>query len=206
MSKEILHEYIFTPPSGLRKNVVVFLDRDGVVNQEIHLLHRASDFELIPGVPGAIKQLNDANISVIVSSNQTVVARGLCDEREVQRIHQRMIDSLAKGGARVDGVFYCPHSPQADVLEYRLDCPWRKPKSGMLKKALELLGSPAIRFFVGDMARDILAGKDIGCATIMVKTGHGGEDQIYGQDPNAAPDVWAKDLSEAVSIILKKIT
>lgn len=205
MNKEIPHEYIFSPSPGLVNDVVVFLDRDGVINREVHLLHRVEDFELLPGTSGAIRLLNDAKIPVIVISNQTVVARGLCSEEEVGRIHQRMVDDLARGEAKVDGIFYCPHSPQADIESYRLDCPWRKPKSGMLKKAIELLGDPKRRFMVGDMARDVLAGKDAGCMTIMVRTGHRGEDQLYGQDPNATPDVWAEDLSEAVSIILKKL-
>ncbi|MDP3724812.1 MAG: HAD-IIIA family hydrolase [bacterium] len=205
MSKEIIHEYIFSPAPGLRGDVVVFLDRDGVVNREVHLLHSVEDFDMLPGVIGAIKKLNDASIPVIVISNQTVVSRGMCDEKEIGRIHHRMVRELSLGGAKVDGIFYCPHSPQADVEQYRIDCDWRKPKSGMLKKALELLGNPLRRFMVGDMARDVLAGKDVGCVTIVVDTGHGGEDEVFGQDPNAKPDVRVADLSGAVDWILRQL-
>ena len=183
------------------KDWAVFLDRDGTINKEIHLLHRIEDFELIPGVIEAIKKLNKRQIPVIVYHNASVVARGLCDEYQVQKIHQHMIQEMERQGARVDAILYCPHHPTAFNLDYISDCSWRKPDSGMIKAAAAMFGLNLKKsYVVGDNARDILMGQKEGTVSILVKTGHGGKDTLY----ESKPDYVAEGLLSAVKFLLKK--
>lgn len=184
-----------------KKSWAVFIDRDGTVNQEVHLLHRLEDFQLIPGVIEAIKKLNQARIPVIIYHNASVVARGLCGEDQVQKIHQHLIQELEKKRAIVDAVLYCPHHPTAFNLDYISACHWRKPNSGMIRAAAEMFNLDLRRsFVVGDNARDILMGQSERSFTILVKTGHAGKDTLY----QAKPDKILKNLQEAVDFILKK--
>jgi len=179
----------------------VFVDRDGVINKEVNLLHKMEDFELIPGSLEAIKKLNDNNIPIIIISNQTVVARGMAFEEFVHEVNQKTIDGLKAIGGKVDAVLYCPHSPKADVEEYRDDCPWRKPKPGMIVDASAHLNLNISKsWMVGDAARDILAGQAAGTKTILVETGHSGQDELY----DAKPDFVCADLAKAVELIVEK--
>ena len=178
----------------------VFVDRDGVINEEVELLHREDDFKLISGSLQAIKKLNDSSLPVVVFSNQTVVARGMVSEEFVQKINQKIVDELEKIGGHLDAVLYCPHSPKADLEEYRLDCPWRKPKPGMLYEAADKLNLDLKNSWViGDTARDVLAGQTAGAKTIIVQTGHKGEDQLF----DAKPDYICDDLKAALELIVK---
>jgi D-glycero-alpha-D-manno-heptose-7-phosphate kinase len=178
----------------------VFLDRDGVINKETHLLHKTEEFELIPRSAQAIKKLNDLKIPVIIFHNASVVARGLCDEFQVQKLHKFMQKKLHKYGAHIDAILYCPHHPTAFNTEYIKDCSWRKPSTGMLETAAKQFNLNLSKsYVVGDSPRDILAGKAVNSTSILVKTGHGGKDTIY----KASPDKTVKDLFEAVAIILK---
>lgn len=184
-----------------QKRWAVFIDRDGTINREVHLLHKIEDFELFPGTVEAIKRLNQAEIPVFIYHNASVVARGLCDEDQVQRIHRHMIRELEKEGAFVDAVFYCPHHPTAFNLEYISDCLWRKPDSGMIRAGAEMFDLNLKKsYVVGDNARDILMGQKEKTFSILVKTGHGGRDTLY----EAKPDHTAIDILAAVKFILKK--
>ena len=85
-----------------------------------------------------------------------------------------MKERLAKRGAHIDAIYYCPHHPEARVARYQLDCDCRKPKPGMLIKAEKELDIDLRQsFVVGDKLSDIEAGKKVGCRTVLVKTGYG---------------------------------
>src|SRR3989338_203884 len=180
-------------------NRAVFLYRDGTINEEVHLLPEPAALRLLPGAGKAIAVLNKSGFKVLVVSNQPVVARGLCTEKEVRAINDRLRKLVAGEGGKIDGFYYCPHSTLAEVEAYRLDCDCRKPKPGMLKQAakahnLDLRAS----YLVGDMARDILAGKEAGCTTLLVKTGHAGLDC----QAEARADFECADLPAAVAWIV----
>lgn len=184
-----------------KQNWAVFLDRDGTINKETHLLHRIEDLEFVPQAVRAIKKLNKANIPIIVYHNASVVARGLCDENQIQNIHQYMIQELEKQKAAVDVIFYCPHHPTAFNLGYISDCSWRKPDSGMIKAAAKMFDFNLEKSYViGDNARDILMGQKENCFSILVKTGHGGKDTLY----KAKPDYIAQNILSAVNFILRR--
>lgn len=189
----------FSPKRG---SPAVFLDRDGVISVEKHLVHRLRDFELIPGAAEAIKRLNSDSIPIIVYHNASVVARGLTGVEQVVKLHGKMKQLLAKKGAYADAILFCPHHPQAFDPRYEYDCEWRKPKPGMLTEARRRFGIDLTRsYVVGDSARDVLMGKAVGARTMLVQTGHAGEDMVF----EARPDTTVKDLPEAVHVILKRL-
>jgi histidinol-phosphate phosphatase family protein len=183
----------------------VFLDRDGVINEEVDLLHREDQLALIPGAAEAIRRLNDAGILVIVVTNQPAVARNLCTEADVRRIHARLADMLRRvAGARLDAVYYCPHHPEKHHADgnpaYRVDCECRKPKIGMLEQARKAFGLDYTQcFMVGDTTRDMQAGRNAGCRTILVRTGYAGRDGKY----DVQPDWVVDDLAAAVEVVLE---
>ncbi|MEA3465362.1 MAG: D-glycero-beta-D-manno-heptose 1,7-bisphosphate 7-phosphatase [Thermodesulfobacteriota bacterium] len=152
----------------------VFLDRDGTINVERDYLFRCEEFEFIPGVPQAIKQLNDAGFLVVVVTNQSGVARGYYSEGDVERLHEFVQLQLADYGAHVDAFYYCPHHPDKGNDPYLKQCRCRKGQPGMLLDAarefdIDLPHS----FMVGDKLADVEAGFAAGCVPLLVLTGHG---------------------------------
>jgi len=146
-------------------NKAVFLDRDGTIARDVHYCRRPEDFELLPTVPEAIKLLNENGFKLVVITNQSGIARGYFTEGTLAQIHQKMKDELAKYGARVDAIYYCPHHPDND-------CQCRKPKTALFLKAVEEHNIDLkISYVVGDQQMDIDAGKALGCKTALVTTG-----------------------------------
>ncbi len=181
----------------------VFLDRDGVINQENSHLSDPAMMVLIPGAAGAIRRLNQAGFLVIVVTNQPVVARGECTLNGLRLIHNKMETLLGREHAWIDALYFCPHHPDkgfaGEVQELKIDCDCRKPKTAMFDRAVRdwnvsLPGS----YGIGDSRRDVLAARRIGIRTIGVKTGHGCRDC----DTLEWPDLLVEDLGEAVDIIL----
>jgi len=183
--------------SALR--AAVFLDRDGVVSEEVGYLNHISRFRLLPGVPAAIRRLNEAHLPVVVVTNQSGVGRGYFPESLVREVHERMIVELDAQGARLDGVYYCPHV-SAD------NCSCRKPKIGMVEDAARGLGLDLhCSFVVGDRAGDIALAHRAGCRSILVRTGYGeGELAWHGHRWPRQPDFVAADLTDAVVWILQE--
>lgn len=144
----------------------VFLDRDGLINvppppEQRYLLH-PDEFQLMPGIAGAIRLLNQKNIPVFVVTNQKGVATGRLTLETLSAIHARMVELLAEAGARVQGIYVCPHS-ETD------GCTCRKPLPGMLLQAAEEHGVDlANAWMIGDQPRDAEAGKAAGCHTLLV--------------------------------------
>jgi D-glycero-D-manno-heptose 1,7-bisphosphate phosphatase len=182
-------------------NRAVFLDRDGVITQEPpHYAHELSQLELIPKSADAIRLLNENGFVVIVASNQAGIAHGYYREEDAILFHQAMKENLAKEGAYIDAIYYCPHQPEAKIERYRVDCDCRKPKPGMLTRAEKELNIDLKQsFIVGDKLSDIEAGKRAGCKTIMVRTGQGVE-ELKSNEIDC--DYVANDLYDAVQHIL----
>lgn len=186
-------------------NQAVFLDRDGVITQDPpHYAHRLDQLKLIPRSAEAIRLLNENGFKVIVVSNQSGIARGYYQEKDIKIFNHAMEEELKKKGAYIDAIYYCPHHPDAEIVAYRIDCDCRKPKPGMLKHAeidfdLDLKES----FMIGDKRSDILAGHAAGCKTILVLTGHGKEESSKNE---LEVDFISVDLYEGVKdIVLNKI-
>jgi D-glycero-D-manno-heptose 1,7-bisphosphate phosphatase len=159
----------------MRASPALFLDRDGVIIDEVNYLADVGQVRLIPGAAEAIARVNALGIPVVVVTNQAGVARGLFPEERVGEVHEHLLSLLGSCGARVDRFYHCPHHPTAGQGSYRTDCACRKPRPGLLLRAaaeLELdLGRSCL---VGDKVSDLEAGAAAGCRTVLVRTGHGG--------------------------------
>lgn len=187
----------------------VFLDRDGVLIEDIHLLTRPEQVVIPSGVPGALKALGEAGFKLIVVSNQPVVARGLASEQDVHAVNAHLESLLKSAGVPpLDGIYICPHHPNATLPAYRVDCDCRKPGAGLfLRAAKELNLDLRASFAVGDRITDIIAGARAGCRTVLVQTGMHREKPIETSEPlNTAiqPDYTCADSAAAADWILKQ--
>lgn len=185
----------------------VFLDRDGVLVEDRGPLVDRSQIRVLPGVARALRDLHDAGHRLFVVSNQTVVARGLLDEAEVRALHAEIQRALVVDGAPVlDGFYFCPHHPHADVARYRGTCDCRKPSPGLIAQACAEHGLDATTsVMVGDRPSDIVAGARAGCRTVWVQTGRHVDAPIVvdGGFEAATPDHACADLEAAARWILR---
>jgi len=192
----------FTQARNLaNRQSAIFLDRDGVINDDTHFISKAEDFQLFPFAPKAISAINRSGFLSVVVTNQSVLARNMTTEAGLQRIHNRMETELGAHGAYLDAIYFCPHHPDKGFPEenpdLKIDCDCRKPKPGMLIQAahrfnIELTSS----FMIGDNERDILAGKAVGCTTVGVATGKG------LKSGKTQPDLFFSTVLEAVDFIV----
>lgn len=179
--------------------MTVFLDRDGVIcaNRDDYV-KSWDEMVILPGVASSIASMNKAGHQVFVITNQSAVGRGVIDRATLEDMHTLMVHTLARDGARIDGIFYCPHAPKDG-------CACRKPQPGLFHQAaaghgLDLHGS----WMVGDAKSDIDAARAAGCGAILVLTGRG-LDQLNGNDWDGAhPDFVAADLAQAAEWILAR--
>jgi D,D-heptose 1,7-bisphosphate phosphatase len=181
----------------------VFLDRDGTLIEEAGYLDRLERLVFFPYSVDAVRLLNRGGFAVVIVTNQAGVARGIFKESFVAEAHRHITERLAAGGARVDGIYYCPHHPDASVEAYRAECGCRKPGSGMFTQAAADLGvTMADSFVVGDRWHDLEAGQRVGARGILVRTGYGRTEEA---SPNAhvEPAAIADNVMDAVSWILR---
>jgi D-glycero-D-manno-heptose 1,7-bisphosphate phosphatase len=154
---------------------------------------------MFPFAPAAIRRLNQAEYPIIVITNQSGVGHGYFPESLVQDVHELMTTQLAKEGARIDALYYCPHK-----TEDKCEC--RKPRPGMLERAarehwLDLRRS----FVVGDRYGDIELAHGVGARAILVRSGYGeGEVRWHSAKWLVAPDFVAENLAEATDWILRQ--
>jgi D-glycero-D-manno-heptose 1,7-bisphosphate phosphatase len=198
---------LFLNKFGVAKPAV-FLDRDGVLNQEAGYLHQVEDLHLIPGAAQAVRLLNDHHLFCCLISNQSGPARGYYSLDHVEALHQRLQKRLAvEADAFLDALYYCPYlSPCAGGTdpEFTAWSSWRKPNTGMLVAAawehdLDLKAS----FVVGDKATDIDLAHNAGATGILVQTGYGEAVSKGTYQHSTVPSYTAKDLLEAVHWILQ---
>jgi D-glycero-D-manno-heptose 1,7-bisphosphate phosphatase len=181
----------------------VFLDRDGTINREVHHLRRVEELELLDGASEGIRLLNRAGLRVIVVTNQAAVARGLLSEARLAEIHTELRGMLAREGAYVDAIYYCPHHPSEGLGRYRQECDCRKPRTGSLKRAAADLGLDLRQSYcVGDKKSDLEAGRAAGCRTVLVRTGYGFATEAQLDGHAWQPNFVATDLLEAARWIL----
>lgn len=179
----------------------VFLDRDGVINRKPpgdDYVTRWEGFQVLPGVVKGIAELNHAGFCVIVVTNQRCIAKGLMTTAELEAMHHRMSEFLARDGATIDAVYYCPH-------ETKTVCGCRKPAPGMLLDAAREHGIElAASWMVGDSDADIEAGKSAGCKTARLspRPVAGGE-RNPGRAASKCADIVAYSLLNAVGKILQ---
>ncbi|MCD6501224.1 HAD family hydrolase [bacterium] len=190
------------PKKGDRPNGAVFLDRDGTVIVDAHFLGDPERIEFLPGAVEAIKRLNEIGIEVVILTNQSGVAKGYLSIEQVEAVNARLLKLLEERGAKVAGIYYCPHHPEGSVPKYRLDCWNRKPNPGMALQAAKEHGIDLRKsFVVGDKLSDMQLAHNIHAAGILVRTGEGAETESQLAGGEAVFDT----LSNAVGYIHEKI-
>ena len=184
------------------KRRAIFLDRDGIINEEVDQLSRVKDLKIYNFAAKAIKKINNSDYLTVVITNQPMIAKGFLTEEDLEEIHKKLETELGRGGAKIDAIYYCPHHPErgfnGEIPELKIKCNCRKPEIGLFLKAKEELNIDLEKsYLIGDKTSDILAGKRAGCKTILVKTGYGGKDNAF----SIKPDFIAKNLLGATKII-----
>jgi histidinol-phosphate phosphatase family protein len=186
------------------KQRAVFLDRDGTLIPDKDGLRTAEGLELLPGVAGAIRELNHHAWRTVVVTNQPVIAKGFCTEAELQRTHHKLETLLGMEHAFLDRIYFCPHHPEkgfpGERPELKIDCDCRKPRTGMIQRAVADLNIDlAQSWLIGDTTVDSQTARNAGLKSILVRTGHGGRDGRH----EAKPDFTCDTLAEAVRFILQ---
>ncbi len=183
--------------SDMTKNrKVVFLDRDGVIHEDrSDYVKNVSELKVFSCVPNSIRRLNGAGFEVIVISNQQGVGLELMSMDDLVAIQQEIDRQVSAVGGKISAYYYCTH-----LANTNCDC--RKPKPGLLIQAaqernIDLSGA----YMVGDTERDLIAGKDAGCKTILALSGKLSLSDI--ENLACRPDFIADDLAKAVDIIIE---
>lgn len=170
----------------------VLLDRDGTLIAERHYLSDPRHVELIEGAASGLRRLREMGCGLLLITNQSAIGRGLIDEDRLTLIHQRLIGLLAAEGVCLDGIYFCPHLPEAE-------CRCRKPMTGLVELAAnEMNFDPRNCFVIGDKACDIEMGGRVGATTFLVRTGYGTQTAASG---GVVADFVVDDLWEAALTI-----
>jgi D-glycero-D-manno-heptose 1,7-bisphosphate phosphatase len=141
----------------------LFLDRDGVVNEEVGYLHRAEEVRFVDGIFSLCRTAMALGYKLVVVTNQAGIARGFYSEDDFHSLMAWMQDALRAEGVRLDAVYHCPFHPEHGVGQYKREHEDRKPGTGMLRKAEKQLGvSLAESVLVGDRCSDIAAANAAG--------------------------------------------
>jgi len=171
----------------------IFLDRDGVINVDHGYVHKIEDFEFIPRTVEALKRLAQEDYKLIITTNQSGIAREYYTEEQMHEVHEWMCKRLAEEGVIIDQIYYCKHHPKITG-----ECECRKPKPGMLLRAAEDFGlSLSESWMIGDKDKDVFAGREANTKTIKL----GGP---MLADAKVAAHHEVADLREAVHVILNE--
>ncbi len=151
----------------------IFLDRDGTINIDHGYVHEIDDFQFIDGVIDACRELKKMGYVLVLVTNQSGIARGKFSEDQYMQLTEWMDWSLADRDVDLDGIYFCPHLPDAAIEEYRQVCDCRKPQPGMLLQAQQELNiDMAASYMVGDKPEDMQAAIAAGVGTkVLVRTG-----------------------------------
>jgi D,D-heptose 1,7-bisphosphate phosphatase len=180
----------------------VFLDRDGTLNREVGFVTRPDQLEVLPGVTAALHRLARAGFRLVVVTNQSGIARGLYSQHDLAAIHARLhreLDHLPLA------YLHCPHHPEETGV-YGGECTCRKPGSGLLLQARDLLGTHFDGgFLVGDSARDLLMARGLPLRTVYVHSGKPAEQELASlRHAQYVPHAEAPDLAAATDWILRQ--
>lgn len=173
------------------KNKAIILDRDGVINEEIEYLHEPAKFKFIKKALKGIKQMQDMGYKIVIVTTQAGIGLGYFTKEDYYKVNKVMLKGFHDYGIIVSKTYFCPHNISDN-------CSCRKPKTGLIELAEKDLNLDIKRsWIIGDKTSDILAGKNMGSKTMLVKSGHKGMDKEY----NVIPDFISTDLINAAKII-----
>ncbi len=183
----------------MSKRRAIFLDRDGVINvNRLDHIKSWDEFVFLPRTLDALRRLAPSEFSIVVTTNQSVIARGFAGEETVRDIHTRMLAKVHFAGARIDAVYFCPHLPDDH-------CACRKPEPGMyLRAAREFDLELARSIVIGDAFADMAAAQTIGAHPILVLTGRGHSQHDEMTRNNHSGYTVVDDLMGAVEWIARE--
>ena len=180
----------------------VFVDRDGTLNRDVHYLRRVADLRLLPGAATGVRRLTERGFAVVVVTNQSGVARGLIAPATLAAIHAELARRLAAAGARLAGVYACPHHPEVGTPPLRRRCACRKPGPGLVRRAARALDLDLARSYcVGDSVVDLGLAAATGMPGVLVLTGQGRATR-RSIDPAAPPAHVAANFRAAAEWII----
>jgi D-glycero-D-manno-heptose 1,7-bisphosphate phosphatase len=204
--REVTEPAFSNPQSAIRNPQsphAIFIDRDGTLNEDIGYVSSPDRLVLYPWAAEAVRLINESGVKAFVITNQSGIARGMYTEDDLDRIHSRMIEELARDGARIDGVYYCPHHPEVGDARYRVICDCRKPRTGMVEAASREHNIVlSLSFIIGDKASDIELAANAGAFGVLVMTGYGRETLAHPDRFPCKPAIIAENLLDAVKQIL----
>jgi D-glycero-D-manno-heptose 1,7-bisphosphate phosphatase len=176
----------------MKERRFVVLDRDGTVIVARHYLSDPAQVELLSGAGPGLRRLRELGLGLVLVTNQSAIGRGFFDQSCLELIHGRLRDLLEAERVHLDGIYFCPHTPEDE-------CACRKPQPGMIEAAAEELEfDPGQCFVIGDNECDVELGRRVGAATILVRTGYGTK---VAAEAKAHPDYVVDDLAEAAQVI-----
>ena len=189
------------------KQPAVFIDRDGTISEEVGYVNHPSRFRLFPYSSDAIRKLNESLWLAIVVTNQAGVARGYFSEDVIINVHEHLNGELNSQNARLDAIYYCAHHPTVGDPPYRLDCDCRKPKAGLIHRAMQDFDIDLSNsWMIGDRYSDIELAKNAGLRSAFVLSGYGrGEWEFQRGDWKHQPDLVCENLLEAVETIVSEL-
>jgi len=187
-------------PMAVETRPGLLLDRDGVLNVEVHRLHRTEDLVMIPGAVDALAEIARWQIPVAVVTNQAGIGHGLYDQAACDAVNEAIARQVGAAGGRIDGFFFCPHTP-ADA------CGCRKPAPGLLRQAADALALDLRRsVLVGDKRSDLQAARAVGCGAVLVRTGYGRAEEAALRAEGAGAslyDACADGLNDALPVLAR---
>ncbi|MFH1307843.1 MAG: D-glycero-beta-D-manno-heptose 1,7-bisphosphate 7-phosphatase [archaeon] len=173
------------------KSKAVFLDRDGVINEDKGYVHKIEDFRVFPGVFEALKKLKQSDFKLVIVTNQSGIGRGYYSEQDYLELTEQIIKIFKQQDIEFDDILYCPHSPDEN-------CDCRKPSPKLFLDAIKKFNLvPDNCWIIGDKFSDVKPAEKIGCKSILIKSS-------YTEKLTDNNLLTAKDLYEAVEIILSK--
>lgn len=172
----------------------IFLDRDGTLNPDPGYISDPDQFELFPGTAEALQKMSRAGFLLVLITNQSGIARGLITRAQLQSIHDKLENILARHAVRLSGIYFCPHHPDFPDEHGVSACDCRKPEPGLILQAIKDLDiDPEESFMIGDKKSDIELACNAGVTPVFI-----GSDSPKGFERV----VCFSDLGEAADWIL----
>jgi D-glycero-D-manno-heptose 1,7-bisphosphate phosphatase len=174
----------------------IFIDRDGTISEEVGYMYHAGLYKLFPWAAPAIRRINENGMKAVLITNQSGVGRGYFEEKTVGEVHGLLCADLARSNAKLDAIYYCPHSPGDS-------CDCRKPQPGLLIRAKHELNIDLSQSYViGDKHTDVETAYAVGAKSVLVLTGYGRRQLDEHRNDELQPTYVAENLMEAVDAIL----
>lgn len=176
----------------------LYLDRDGIINEEKNYVHRIEDFEFMEGIFEVLQYAQSLNYLLIVVTNQAGIARGYYTENDFNELNDWMIRQFKEKGIIIDKVYYCPYHPTHGIGKYKKDSEFRKPGPAMIQQAVKEFGIDLPQsLLIGDKESDIEAGRRAGVGkNILLKSSR------YNPQGTKA-DVVVDNLQEVIPYLEK---